>query len=73
VIVAVLIGGTLYGIVGGVFAVPVAAALHMFVTRLLAPAARNASARHSQERGHEVAQRQLSERDTHGEVAPDSS
>lgn len=43
VIVAVLIGGTLYGIVGGVLAVPVAAVIKVLVTEVLAPAARTAA------------------------------
>jgi predicted PurR-regulated permease PerM len=44
VIVAVLAGGALYGIVGAVLAVPVAAVVQVVVERVLAPAARDAAA-----------------------------
>jgi putative heme transporter len=43
VIVAVLTGGVLYGIVGGILAVPVAAVIEVLVVDVLAPAARNAA------------------------------
>lgn len=43
VIVAVLVGGTVYGIVGGVLAVPIAAVIKVLVTEVLAPAARTAA------------------------------
>lgn len=43
VIVAVLAGGALYGIVGAILAVPVAAVLQVVVERVLAPAARSAA------------------------------
>ncbi len=50
VIVAILLGSALLGVVGAVLAVPAAAVLQVLVLRVLAPAARRASARggHSQ-------------------------
>jgi predicted PurR-regulated permease PerM len=43
VIVAVLVGGSVLGIVGGVLAVPVAAMIHVLVTEALGPRARAAA------------------------------
>ena len=44
IVVAVLIGGALFGIAGSVLAVPLAALIEVVVVRVLAPAARHASA-----------------------------
>lgn len=71
VIVAVLIGGTLYGIIGGVLAVPVAAMLQVLLVRVLAPAARNAAARKTAER--QRAERREPDRETPGQVAAPAS
>lgn len=45
VVVAVLLGGALLGLIGGVVGVPAAVAIQVLVVRVLAPAARRASAR----------------------------
>ena len=45
IVVAVLVGGALFGVAGSVLAVPLAALLEVVVVRVLAPAARRASAR----------------------------
>jgi predicted PurR-regulated permease PerM len=68
VIVAVLVGGTLYGIIGGVLAVPVAAVLQVLMVRVLAPAARSAAARHAARR--QVNAESQSEPEAPGIVAP---
>lgn len=44
ILVAVLLGGALFGLVGGVLAVPAAAVIQVLVVRVLAPAARRATA-----------------------------
>lgn len=45
IVVAVLIGGALFGIAGSVLSVPLAALIEIVVVRVLAPAVRHASAR----------------------------
>jgi predicted PurR-regulated permease PerM len=45
VVVAVLIGGAVLGLVGGILAVPLAVVIQVLVVRVLAPAARRASGR----------------------------
>ena len=45
IVVAVLLGGALFGLAGSVLAVPLAAIVEVLVVRVLAPAARHAAAR----------------------------
>lgn len=56
IVVAVLIGGALFGIAGSVLSVPLAALIEIVVVRVLAPAVRHASARAEERRAaHEDA------------------
>ncbi|HEU5438054.1 MAG TPA: AI-2E family transporter [Ktedonobacterales bacterium] len=55
IVVAVLLGGALFGLAGSVLAVPLAAVVEVFIMRVLAPAARRASARVDEKAAAEAA------------------
>lgn len=55
IVIAVLLGGALFGLAGSVLAVPLAAVVEVMVMRVLAPAARRASARVDEKAAAETA------------------